>query len=113
MKNENFSHFGLSEENQDSNPDNRIEPSKQAKIDGYGFGDRLLEGVMFIITIQEDGTLKVESNEECADYMKQLNVEYWNEKALEFVLGYDLFEGMNGEDINLFTKDGIYNFMVK
>jgi len=109
MENAHFSHFGVSDEDQGQYPQ-RVEPANQAKFDGYSFGDRLLEGVMFIATIAEDGTLSVEITPEHAGYFSGLNQELWLEKALNFALGNDLFEGMNGiEDIGLIMDDGRYN----
>ena len=66
MENAHFSHFGVSDEDQGQYPQ-RVEPANQAKFDGYSFGDRLLEGVMFIATIAEDGTLSIEITQSMQD----------------------------------------------
>ena len=111
MKNENFSHFGVEEEYQ-KHYDKRIEPRKQAKFDGYSFGDRLLEGVMFIATIQDDGTMSVAVDPRHENYFNQLNTTMWLEKALDFAMRNDVFEGMDGvEDINLIMTNGKPNFI--
>ena len=116
MENKNFSHFGLKDEDQEMYAEafgttGKIEPRKQAMIDGYSFGDRLLEGVMFIITIQDDGSLSAEVHPNYAAYFNQLNTQMWLERALENAIVTDMFEGMDGAvDINLVMDDGRYNF---
>lgn len=56
-------------------------------MDGYSFGDRLLEGVPFKLTI-EGGVLKAE----CIDkYDEGINWPYWEKKCIEFALQDDAF----------------------
>lgn len=106
MKNSNFSHFGLKEE--DGNPS--IENTNQAKIEGCDFGDRLLEGVKFIVTIEDDSSLSVKVDPRAEDYFSQLNQELWLDKALKHALRQDVFESMEGvEDIGLIMDNGQYN----
>ena len=118
MKN-NYSHFGLKDEDQKEyaeafgeNPETfRIEPRKQATIDGYCVGERLLEGIQFIITVHDDGTLSAETPEDAKLYMDDLNEEKWLKKVVEEAKTRDMFEGLDGvEDINLIMDDGRYNF---
>ena len=52
---------------------------EEFKIDGYSFGDRLLEGVMF--TINKEGKARIQ--EEDAGYFKGLNKEHWLKLAEE------------------------------
>lgn len=108
--NENFSHFGVPDEYQDKNK--KVEPSNQAKFDGYAFGDRMLEGVMFVATIEEDKTLSVAIDPDSADYFSDLNEKKWLKEALNYALENDMFEGMNGDegDINLIRTDGTMNY---
>ena len=47
-----------------------------ALLDGYKVGDRVLEEVMFRITIDDD-ELKAEIREDCAEYFKTLNRKMW------------------------------------
>lgn len=109
MNNKNFSHFGIPEEYQDVN--NRVENSNQAKFDGYSFGDRMLEGVMFVATIEEDKTLSVAIDPDSADYFSDLNEKKWLKEALNFALTNDMFEGMDGtEDVSLLRTDGTMNY---
>lgn len=105
---DNYSHFGVKDEDQDNF---KVEPRKQAKLDGYRVGDRLLEGMHFLLTINDDGTLSVETPQSAKDYMSKLNEERWLKKALDYAKDNDFFEGLDGiEDINLVMTNGEYNF---
>jgi hypothetical protein len=86
--------------------------SKSAKIDGYSFGDRLLEGVMFIITIQEDGTLKAETEPSAKSYMEDLNEKKWLKEALKEAESTDIFYAANNgnEDWVLMDTEGKLNY---
>lgn len=88
-KNMKYSHF----ENTTTNAQ-----VKSAKVDGYHFGDRLLEGVMFIITVQEDGTLKAETDVEAKEYMDDLNEAKWLKEAVKYAEQNDIFYGMNTKE---------------
>ena len=50
---------------------------KTAEFDGYSIGDRLLEGLMFQISVQEDGTLKASVKDKDKDkaYFSDFNQE--------------------------------------
>ena len=59
---------------------------KSVLIDGYGFGDRLLEGVMFRVTRSKGGKWSVTVEPEWEDYMsKNLNTKIWLDKCLEYI----------------------------
>ena len=103
-----YSHFGVKDKDQDNF---KVEPRKQAKLDGYSVGDRLLEGMHFLLTINDDGTLSVETPQSAKDYMSKLNEERWLKQALDYAKDNDFFEGLDGlEDINLVMTNGEYNF---
>lgn len=105
---DNYSHFGVKDEDQDNF---KVEPRKQAKLDGYRVGDRLLEGMHFLLTINDDGRLSVETPQSAKDYMSKLNEERWLKQALDYAKDNDFFEGLDGiEDINLVMTNGEYNF---
>jgi len=105
---DNYSHFGVKDEDQDNF---KVEPRKQAKLDGYRVGERLLEGMHFLLTINDDGTLSVETPQSAKDYMSKLNEERWLKQALDYAKDNDFFEGLDGlEDINLVMTNGEYNF---
>lgn len=53
-------------------------------VDGYPFGERLLEGVEFIVTNQPNG-LKVKETDECKQYFKQLNQKMWYNECIQYV----------------------------
>jgi hypothetical protein len=109
IDNSGFSHFGVPDEYQDEN--HIIEPRKEAMFDGYSFGDRLLEGVMFIATIEDDNTLSVKISPMSEDYFSELNESKWLDKALSFALTTDFFEGMDGEeDLSLIRLNGKLNY---
>jgi len=106
----NYSHFGVKDEDQ-KYFNFKMEPRKQAKLDGYSVGDRLLEGMHFLLTINDDGRLSVETPQSAKDYMSKLNEERWLKKALDYAKDNDFFEGLDGiEDINLVMTNGQYNF---
>ena len=82
--------------------DGRIVPTAYA--DGYWFGDQLLEGVAFKITVQEGGSLKAEMVESGGAYEKKLNKEYWESIAVEYASRLDIFyetASLGGEDLAL------------
>ena len=61
-------------------------------IDGYIFGDRLLEGVMFRV-IDVDGVPKcIGVTSECEPYFSQLNTVMWLDRCEEFCKNYDFGE---------------------
>lgn len=74
-----------------------------AYFNGYHFGDRLLEGVMFKATVSKDGFLQVEHSGKNKNYWKMLNNEYWLKAALEFAENNDIFSEKidGGEDLLL------------
>ncbi len=106
----NYSYFGVKDKDQKYFKF-KVEPRKQAKLDGYSVGDRLLEGMHFLLTINDDGTLSVETPQSAKDYMSKLNEERWLKQALDYAKDNDFFEGLDGlEDINLVMTNGEYNF---
>ena len=116
---DNYSHFGVNDGDQvgyaeafGENPETfKVEPRKKAKLDGYNISQRLLEGIKFIFTVNDDGTLSVETHKSAQDYMDGLNQEKWLKLALEYAKDRDFFEGLDGlEDINLVMTDGFCNF---
>mgnify|MGYP001605314644 CR=1 FL=1 len=81
----------------------------ESKIDGYNFGDRLLEGVEFIIKIK-DGDLVVSVDKEDKEYLSDLNEKRWLGAAKAYALENDVFEGPNGKELCLMTIDGKLNY---
>jgi hypothetical protein len=58
---------------------------KDFQIDGYSFGDRLLEDVMFTVTFK-DGKVEVAyPNWESDPYMSGINTPYWCELIQESI----------------------------
>ena len=57
-------------------------------VDGYAFGDRLLEGVMFKITLK-GRKVTAENLPEDEGYMAGLNKKLWLKAAVEFALDGD------------------------
>ncbi len=107
---DNYSYFGVKDKDQKYFKF-KVEPRKQAKLDGYSVGETLLEGMYFLLTVNDDGTLSVETPQSAKDYMSKLNEERWLKQALDYVKDNDLFEGLDGlEDINLVMTNGEYNF---
>lgn len=65
-----------------------------AQVDGYSFGDRLLEGVMFDITIESDGSLSAKVEKNAESYFEDLNKDKWLKEAIKYAERNDCF----GED---------------
>jgi hypothetical protein len=63
-----------------------------AQFDGYRFGDRKFEGLMFQITVQPDGTLKASVNPEDEDYFSDFNTVKFLQQAEEYAAKNDIFE---------------------
>jgi hypothetical protein len=84
--------------------------TQTAFIDGYSFGDRLLEGVMVRCFLDEKGFLEVSFLEEDIPYLSQLNEDYWLEAALESAKGRDIFcekeDGDGGEELCFVLLEG-------
>jgi len=65
-----------------------------ALIDGYSFGEHILEGVKFRVKKNDDGTCEVESVNKWEDdpYLIGLNKKHWMELAKNFAEENDIFE---------------------
>ena len=72
---------------------------KTAQFDGYNVGERLLEGLMFQVDIQDDGTMKVYVKPEDQNWFDQFNTTKWLQEAQKFAESNDIFEDpSSGED---------------
>ena len=74
-----------------------------AFLDGYSFGDRLLEGVCFKCTVAKGG-MTVEFVEPNNTYVKGLNKKKWLKEAKDFAVQHDIFDEAadgSGEQIEL------------
>ncbi len=58
---------------------------KKAVVDGYQYGDKLLEGVMFELTIEDTGLLSIKVEDSAKDYFSQFNEKHWYDTILESV----------------------------
>jgi hypothetical protein len=64
-----------------------------ALVNGYAFGDRLLEGVMFKITISQRGIVMAESaDDDSREYLKDLSANKWTREAVRYAIGCDSLE---------------------
>lgn len=60
-------------------------PCATTEIDGYGVGDRLLEGVMFRVALLSDGAgFTVTSRPEDHTYLKALAMKAWMRRLAEY-----------------------------
>jgi len=59
-------------------------------VDGYGFGDRLLEGVDFIVENVDNKPVVLNVDADSIPYFEQLNKEYWFEVCGEYCEGLDI-----------------------
>ena len=72
---------------------------KTSEFDGYSIGDRLLEGLMFQISVQEDGTLKASVKEKDKAYFSDFNQEKFLKLAVDYAYENDVFyEPTSGEE---------------
>ena len=72
---------------------------KIAEFDGYSIADRLLEGLMFQISVQEDGTLKASVKEKDKAYFSDFNQEKFLKLAVDYAYENDIFyEPTSGEE---------------
>ena len=72
---------------------------KIAEFDGYSIADRLLEGLMFQISVQEDGTLKASVKEKDKSYFSDFNQEKFLKLAVDYAYENDIFyEPTSGEE---------------
>lgn len=76
---------------------------KEAWFDGYPFGDRVLEGVMFKATIGDSGHMSVTIAPSCAEYFSNLNEKKWLKEAVDFAMDSDMFQEREdgGEELEL------------
>lgn len=77
----------------------------EAYIDGYVFGDRLLEGVMFKITIDENKQFHAKFAWPDG-YTEGLNETYWCKEAKECASTRDVFSsGLSRHSTDIFVYD--------
>ncbi len=50
-------------------------------VDGYHFGDRLLEGVKFEVHFKNDKVMSIGVEESSKNYFSQLNEDFWYKEA--------------------------------
>lgn len=69
-------------------------------MDGYSFGDRILEGVMFKVFYDIVGDLCVDTVESWDEngYLAGLNKEYWLEMVLSYAKNNDIGTCLNCEN---------------
>lgn len=65
-------------------------PVEFGLMDGYHFGDRLLEGVMFKVTIDENDKIQVALEPDSEEYCKGLNMVKWMKEAKTFAEEMDV-----------------------
>lgn len=81
--------FKLMDTNEDGEPTHEV---KEAYLDGYAFGDRLLEGVWFGFRVTPDGkNIEAFLPPDSAEYMERLNSKFWLERAREYALDLKCF----------------------
>ena len=61
-------------------------------VNGYGFGDRTMEGVLFKVQLKEDTWICLGVVEEYKEYMKQFNWKYWKGLCEDYCHGNDFAE---------------------
>ena len=59
-------------------------------VDGYWFGDRILEGVMFEVMDKDGKPEAIGVTKECVDYFNDLNTKKWLKACEHFCEGLDI-----------------------
>ena len=59
-------------------------------VDGYDFGDRVLEGVNFKASLETNGTVLIIHGTDSNDYLSTLNAKKWMDKAWDYVSEVDM-----------------------
>lgn len=67
-----------------------------AYVDGYDFGDKLLEGILFRIVIENNKFTCNQVDLESFDYFETLNKKMWFKSAVTFAKQNDIFIAPNG-----------------
>lgn len=87
-----------------------LSPVDKAYLDGYDVGDRLLEGLKFILKVSESGEdIDVSIGSEDEGFFQGLNEKYWLNKVKKSTLEWDLFESKEGEEIILWNNSKTYD----
>jgi hypothetical protein len=60
-------------------------------VDGYDFGDKLMEGVKFKVKFIDGKAKCIGVEEDSEPYMKQFDWEHWKKRCEEFAQDYDVF----------------------
>lgn len=82
------------------NDDEVMLPESTFSIDGYRFGNRLLEGVMFDVVFDDKKILSCVVEERSATYFSGLNVKKWLKEAKNSA--QDILDH-GGDEINVST----------
>ncbi len=77
------------DETDENNPD--YYEVEAVYLNGYNVGDRLLEDVMFEITLSVDGRFQASVTPDCAEYFSNLNQEKWLREIEAYCADRDLF----------------------
>lgn len=81
-----------------------------AYINGYDFGDTLLEGVLFRIEIDNNKFTCNQVDLEAFDYFQQLNQKKWFKEAVKYANQNDIFIAPDGKsDAWIIDDDGNEN----
>lgn len=81
--------------------DESVEQTDELYLDGYSFGDRMLEGLPVKFTLNQEGKLTAS-----ADWPKGMDSAYWEERAVQFAMEQDCFS--TGSDLS--SDDGFILF---
>lgn len=69
---------------------------EKASLEGYAFGDRLLEGVMF--TVHSGGSITPNDNWDKDQYLSGLNKEKWLRKARAHIIDGGIMDCFQCDD---------------
>jgi type II secretory pathway component PulC len=59
---------------------------KSITVDGYQYGEKMLDGVEFIVSIDTDNSLSVVVGVQYEKYFKQLNTTFWYKQILDTII---------------------------
>jgi len=78
---------------------------KHARVDGYDYGDRALDGVMFDLTVEDSGELSIKVTESSKEYFSDYNEPKWYATILKGIEnGNEAEVEVGGEIIDVVLK---------
>ena len=72
---------------------------KAITVDGYRYGEKILDGIEFIVSIDSNNSLDVVVGAQHEKYFEKLNTSFWYNQILDTIVidmgAYDIFSGVD------------------